>query len=121
MCALFGRAALNLTCLSAAGMGRFLSGITDEMKQSHREKLFAVDQKSLVDVAERYMFDMLVRLLLQIKVKTRCLLFVLQVPQCRSEDVWRCHPGPRERYDQKRSFVDLKIIFCRYFMTEHFS
>uniref|UniRef100_A0A2I4CMQ5 Presequence protease, mitochondrial n=1 Tax=Austrofundulus limnaeus TaxID=52670 RepID=A0A2I4CMQ5_AUSLI len=40
---------------SNKGMGRFLSGITDEMKQSHREKLFAVDQKSLVDVAERYL------------------------------------------------------------------
>ncbi|XP_017284999.1 presequence protease, mitochondrial [Kryptolebias marmoratus] len=40
---------------SDKGMGRFLSGITDEMKQSHREKLFAVDQKSLVDVAERYL------------------------------------------------------------------
>ncbi|XP_041847392.1 presequence protease, mitochondrial [Melanotaenia boesemani] len=37
------------------GMGRFLGGITDEMKQSHRERLFAVDHKSLVDVAERYL------------------------------------------------------------------
>lgn len=40
-------------CSPAAGMGRFLGGITDEMKQAHREKLFAVNQKSLVDVAER--------------------------------------------------------------------
>uniref|UniRef100_A0AAQ5XQH9 Presequence protease, mitochondrial n=1 Tax=Amphiprion ocellaris TaxID=80972 RepID=A0AAQ5XQH9_AMPOC len=36
------------------GMGRFLSGITDEMKQSHRERLFAVSHKHLVEVAERY-------------------------------------------------------------------
>lgn len=37
------------------GMGRFLSGVTDEMLQSHRERLFAVDHKSLVGVAERYL------------------------------------------------------------------
>ncbi|KAM9323323.1 presequence protease, mitochondrial [Pholidichthys leucotaenia] len=37
------------------GMAQFLSGITDEMKQSHREGLFAVEHKSLVDVAERYL------------------------------------------------------------------
>ncbi|KAM4551302.1 presequence protease, mitochondrial [Odontesthes bonariensis] len=37
------------------GIGCFLNGITDEMKQSHRERLFAVDHKSLVDVAERYL------------------------------------------------------------------
>lgn len=37
------------------GMGRFLSGVTDEMKQSHRERLFAVGHKNLVDVAERYL------------------------------------------------------------------
>ncbi|MEQ2296756.1 Presequence protease, mitochondrial, partial [Ameca splendens] len=37
------------------GISRFLSGITDEMKQSYRERLFAVDHKSLVDVAERYL------------------------------------------------------------------
>lgn len=37
------------------GMGRFLSGVTDEMKQNHRERLFAVSHKSLVDVAERYL------------------------------------------------------------------
>uniref|UniRef100_A0A3Q2UFL3 Presequence protease, mitochondrial n=1 Tax=Fundulus heteroclitus TaxID=8078 RepID=A0A3Q2UFL3_FUNHE len=37
------------------GVSRFLSGITDEMKQSYRERLFAVDHKSLVDVAERYL------------------------------------------------------------------
>lgn len=34
-------------------MSRFLSGITDEMKQSHRERLFSVDHPNLVDVAER--------------------------------------------------------------------
>uniref|UniRef100_A0AAX7TFN7 Presequence protease, mitochondrial n=1 Tax=Astatotilapia calliptera TaxID=8154 RepID=A0AAX7TFN7_ASTCA len=37
------------------GMGQFLSGVTDEMKQSHRQRLFAVDHKNLVDVAERYL------------------------------------------------------------------
>ncbi|XP_047446462.1 presequence protease, mitochondrial [Mugil cephalus] len=37
------------------GMARFLSGVTDEMKQSHRERLFAVSHKNLVDVAERYL------------------------------------------------------------------
>uniref|UniRef100_A0A3Q3J0S6 Presequence protease, mitochondrial n=1 Tax=Monopterus albus TaxID=43700 RepID=A0A3Q3J0S6_MONAL len=37
------------------GMSRFLSGVTDEMKQSHRERLFAVSHKNLVDVAERYL------------------------------------------------------------------
>lgn len=36
------------------GIGRFLSGITDEMKQSHRERLFAVNHRHLVEVAERY-------------------------------------------------------------------
>ncbi|XP_026168972.1 presequence protease, mitochondrial isoform X1 [Mastacembelus armatus] len=37
------------------GMGPFLSGVTDHMKQSHRERLFAVSHKNLVDVAERYL------------------------------------------------------------------
>ncbi|XP_053186415.1 presequence protease, mitochondrial [Scomber japonicus] len=37
------------------GMGRFLSGITDEMKQNHRQRLFDVTHKNLVDVAERYL------------------------------------------------------------------
>ncbi|XP_044075003.1 presequence protease, mitochondrial [Siniperca chuatsi] len=37
------------------GIGRFLSGVTDEMKQNHRERLFAVSHKSLVEVAERYL------------------------------------------------------------------
>lgn len=37
------------------GMGQFLSGLTDEMKQGHRQRLFAVDHKNLVDVAERYL------------------------------------------------------------------
>nr|XP_054599428.1 presequence protease, mitochondrial isoform X2 [Nothobranchius furzeri] len=40
---------------SDKGMGLFLSGLSDEMKQNHREKLFAVDHKGLVDVAERYL------------------------------------------------------------------
>ncbi|XP_070774904.1 presequence protease, mitochondrial [Enoplosus armatus] len=37
------------------GMSRFLSGLTDEMRQNHRERLFAVSHKSLVEVAERYL------------------------------------------------------------------
>ncbi|XP_056149535.1 presequence protease, mitochondrial isoform X2 [Lampris incognitus] len=37
------------------GMSRFLSGITDEMKQSHRERLFTVTDKNLQDVAGRYL------------------------------------------------------------------
>ncbi|XP_060899687.1 presequence protease, mitochondrial-like [Labrus mixtus] len=41
--------------LADKGMGRFLSGVTDEMKQNHRERLFAVTHQSLVEVAERYL------------------------------------------------------------------
>ncbi|XP_071346670.1 presequence protease, mitochondrial [Trachinotus anak] len=37
------------------GMSRFLSGVTDEMKQRHRERLFAVTHENLVDVAQRYL------------------------------------------------------------------
>jgi len=33
------------------GMDHFLYGISDEMKQSHREQLFAVNKDNLVDVA----------------------------------------------------------------------
>uniref|UniRef100_A0A8C6NU46 Pitrilysin metalloproteinase 1 n=1 Tax=Nothobranchius furzeri TaxID=105023 RepID=A0A8C6NU46_NOTFU len=33
---------------SDKGMGLFLSGLSDEMKQNHREKLFAVDHKAVV-------------------------------------------------------------------------
>uniref|UniRef100_A0A8C9XNJ0 Presequence protease, mitochondrial n=1 Tax=Sander lucioperca TaxID=283035 RepID=A0A8C9XNJ0_SANLU len=40
---------------SSKGMGRFLSGVTDEMLQNHRERLFAVTHKNLVEVAERYL------------------------------------------------------------------
>lgn len=40
---------------SEKGVGRFLSGITDELKQGHRESLFAVTHQSLVDVAGRYL------------------------------------------------------------------
>uniref|UniRef100_A0A8C1Y3F2 Presequence protease, mitochondrial n=1 Tax=Cyprinus carpio TaxID=7962 RepID=A0A8C1Y3F2_CYPCA len=38
---------------SDKGLGRFLNGITDEMKQRHRERLFAVTNKNLTDVAGR--------------------------------------------------------------------
>lgn len=37
------------------GMSLFLSGVTDEMKQQHRERLFSVTHKSLVEVAERHL------------------------------------------------------------------
>ncbi|XP_068196334.1 presequence protease, mitochondrial [Antennarius striatus] len=37
------------------GLTRFLSGVTDEMKQQHRERLFAVNHRSLVEAAERYL------------------------------------------------------------------
>ncbi|TKS79374.1 Presequence protease, mitochondrial [Collichthys lucidus] len=37
------------------GIGRFLNGVTDEMKQNHRERLFAVAHRNLVEAAERYL------------------------------------------------------------------
>uniref|UniRef100_A0A672P090 Pitrilysin metalloproteinase 1 n=1 Tax=Sinocyclocheilus grahami TaxID=75366 RepID=A0A672P090_SINGR len=40
---------------SDKGLGRFLNGITDEMKQRYRERLFAVTDKNLIDVAGRYL------------------------------------------------------------------
>lgn len=40
---------------SNKGLGRFLNGITDEMKQRYRERLFAVTDKNLIDVAGRYL------------------------------------------------------------------
>ncbi|CAL8347226.1 unnamed protein product [Merluccius merluccius] len=40
---------------SDKGMGRFLNGVTDEVRQGHRERLFAVSEKDLVDVASRYL------------------------------------------------------------------
>lgn len=40
-----------------AGMSVFLSGITDEMKQRHRERLFDVTRENLLDVAERFELD----------------------------------------------------------------
>lgn len=44
---------LTVTFVCVAGMSRFLSGVTDELKQQHREKLFAVTHKNLVEAAER--------------------------------------------------------------------
>lgn len=35
-------------------MDLFLHGLSDQQKQSHRERLFAVTEKSLRDVASRY-------------------------------------------------------------------
>ncbi|XP_047018440.1 presequence protease, mitochondrial isoform X2 [Ictalurus punctatus] len=40
---------------SDKGLGLFMNGITDEMKQAHRERLFAVTHKSLIAVANRYL------------------------------------------------------------------
>lgn len=87
------------------GMGRFLSGVTDEMKQRHRERLFAVSHKSLVDAAERYA-GICQAAAPQVRgsvcvsggLKTSALVPV-QVPRGRSEDVCRRHLGPRERGD----------------------
>lgn len=47
------RVLIRVFTVSVAGTGRFLSGITDDMKQTHRERLFAVNHNNLVDVAER--------------------------------------------------------------------
>lgn len=35
------------------GMSQFLHGISDEMKQRHREHLFTVSRNNLIDVANR--------------------------------------------------------------------
>ncbi|NWU51503.1 PREP protein, partial [Dromas ardeola] len=40
---------------SDKGMDHFLYGISDEMKQSHREQLFAVNSDNLVDVSHKYL------------------------------------------------------------------
>ncbi|XP_030631404.1 presequence protease, mitochondrial isoform X2 [Chanos chanos] len=40
---------------SDKALSRFLSGITDDLKQRHRERLFAVTEKDLIDVAGRYL------------------------------------------------------------------
>uniref|UniRef100_A0A663M393 Presequence protease, mitochondrial n=1 Tax=Athene cunicularia TaxID=194338 RepID=A0A663M393_ATHCN len=40
---------------SDKGMDHFLYGISDEMKQSHREQLFAVSSDNLVDVSNKYL------------------------------------------------------------------
>uniref|UniRef100_A0A672P573 Presequence protease, mitochondrial n=1 Tax=Sinocyclocheilus grahami TaxID=75366 RepID=A0A672P573_SINGR len=40
---------------SDKGLGHFLNGITDEIKQRYRERLFAVTDKNLIDVAGRYL------------------------------------------------------------------
>lgn len=38
-------------------MTLFKHGITDEMRQVHRDRLFSVDRDSLIDVATRYLSD----------------------------------------------------------------
>uniref|UniRef100_A0A3B1K4R2 Presequence protease, mitochondrial n=1 Tax=Astyanax mexicanus TaxID=7994 RepID=A0A3B1K4R2_ASTMX len=40
---------------SDKGLGLFLNGVSDEIKQAHRERLFAVTHKNLIDVAGRYL------------------------------------------------------------------
>ncbi|XP_070570362.1 presequence protease, mitochondrial-like isoform X2 [Ptychodera flava] len=39
------------------GMTLFLTGITDDMKQTHREQLFAVTRDDLVNVAQKYLLS----------------------------------------------------------------
>ncbi|XP_019363723.1 PREDICTED: presequence protease, mitochondrial [Gavialis gangeticus] len=43
------------TAPSDKGMDHFLFGISDEMKQMHREQLFAVSRENLMDVANKYL------------------------------------------------------------------
>ena len=38
-------------------MTLFKRGITDEMRQIHRDRLFTVDREALIDVAARYLSD----------------------------------------------------------------
>ncbi|KAM8839125.1 presequence protease, mitochondrial [Synchiropus picturatus] len=40
---------------SDKGMSRFFSGLTDQMRQQHRERLFAVSHQNLLDAADRYL------------------------------------------------------------------
>lgn len=40
---------------SDKGMSLFLNGLTDEMRDAHRQRLFSVSHQNLVDVAERYL------------------------------------------------------------------
>lgn len=39
------------------GMTLFKHGITDEMRQLHRDRLFAVDRGTLMEAASRYLSD----------------------------------------------------------------
>lgn len=43
------------------GMGRFLYGITEEMRQKRREQLLDVDKQQVRDVAQRYVVDALAK------------------------------------------------------------
>ncbi|OIW29689.1 hypothetical protein CONLIGDRAFT_340359 [Coniochaeta ligniaria NRRL 30616] len=43
------------------GMGRFLYGITEEMRQKRREQLLDVDKEQVRDVAQRYVVDALAK------------------------------------------------------------
>lgn len=40
---------------SDKGMALFLNGLTDEMRDAHRQRLFTVSHQNLVDMAERYL------------------------------------------------------------------
>lgn len=40
---------------SSKGMDHFLYGLSDELKQAHREQLFAVHRQGLMDVGDRYL------------------------------------------------------------------
>ncbi|KAF6270541.1 pitrilysin metallopeptidase 1 [Rhinolophus ferrumequinum] len=40
---------------SSKGMDHFLYGLSDELKQAHREQLFAVHRQGLIDVSDKYL------------------------------------------------------------------
>lgn len=39
--------------VSLPGMDHFLYGLSDELKQAHREQLFAVHRQGLIDVSDK--------------------------------------------------------------------
>ncbi|TTH23518.1 Presequence protease, mitochondrial [Bagarius yarrelli] len=59
---------------SDKGLELFLNGVTDEMKQIHREKLFAVTHKSVTDVANRVSLQCRNRMVLQGQCRDRMVL-----------------------------------------------
>jgi hypothetical protein len=49
---------------SDIGQRLFLSGISDSVRQQHRQALFAVTRKHLTDVAERFVSNFIIGLYL---------------------------------------------------------